>query len=222
MQHHACFIKEEGGDIKKDRHIWNGATLNEKIQEKTFTMETVQALRKWVPLNCWSAHFDFSKSFYHGLINEKSRKYFGYVTRDKEGNLHYWCFHAFPRGFTLSPYIFHKLCIPFLKYLRRLSILISLYCDDGFIFSKGNYERCVREIVMVRLVLKLAGFTVNEVKSGWIPSKINQHIGFTWDFTKNTIAITDKRLTSIHQAIDTLKTGNVLSCKQGLSIVRGR
>ena len=196
------FIIPEGGG--KERWIWNGSYLTPFCVPEKFRMEGPEFVRGWVPVgDTYGAHFDNEKAFYHGAVAVGARKWFGLCTRDEFGVLHYWVFAGWPMGYCKSSILYHHLMRPITRYLRSRGVLISLYCDDGFILGLC-FAACERNAALTRWVLDMAGVTWSPTKTDWVPKRVVAHIGFVWDFEHGLFRLTPSRLEKINHSLDSM------------------
>ena len=221
------FIKDEGDG--KERLLWDGTHVNEYTNDVTFKLETAQYLRGWIPLNCWTTHCDFEKAFYHLYLDPEDRVFFGFAFINEEGRLEIMRFISPPMGWMRTPFLFHKLMRPIVRYLRNLSILFSLYCDDGFHFAlctncmrtggqQGiECEQCKEnaqaEGQVIKATLRLAGITGSEKKCKYTPTQVQEHIGLVWDMRLNEIYLTIRRMAKIRESIEIIKRGGWISSR---------
>ena len=207
-------MDEEGNE--KERFIWDGTHINKSVPDRHFKVDTAEVVRGIARPGSWGTHNDMEKAFYHMSLNDKAKKYFGYATRDKEGVVHYWAFESPPMGYKNTPFIFHKFTRPVTRYVRGLSILMSLFCDDGFHLCHGGIERCREEAMVIKDTYEKAGITYSVKKSYWEPRKVIEHIGYVWDFTENVIRITPRRLRKVEIALRKLsgEVGEMVTHKE--------
>ncbi len=134
------FLVEEGGG-KAPRHIFNASKINERIKKEKFKLETAEYVRGIARKGMWAVHFDISKAFHHLKLGEKTKKYFGFATRDKSGKIVYWMYDSIPQGYMRTPVIFKNVTKPLITYIRAKGILLTMYCDDGMTRSPSLLYR---------------------------------------------------------------------------------
>jgi hypothetical protein len=215
-----AWVVDEGNG--KTRWLWDGGELNDCTPSEHFKCETPEFVRDWVIENAFSFHFDNKKAFFHGRLRPEARKYFGVITRDKNGKLWYWRFCGWPMGWKLSPVLYHRLMAPVVRHLRSThAILLTLFCDDGMGVNPSR-EGCMRDALITRRVLDLAGVTWSVAKTRWDPVQVQEHIGFVWDWERNVVYLTLVRLRKILEGIKSLMVEGVEVSHLHMAKVGGR
>ena len=80
-----------------------------------------------------------------------------------------------------------------MKYWRSDGIIIILYLDDGIAASAS--DQGARQLALkLRQDLLDFGFLLADEKCQWVPSQIIEWLGFVFDTSSCTIAVTQKRL----------------------------
>jgi hypothetical protein len=195
------FIKQEEGG--KERWIWVGDHTNECVESEPYKVETAEFVREWIRKGYHGFHLDVRKAFYHGNLDEKFRKYFGFATRDENDKIHYWVFTCLPMGYKLSPVIFYRLMTPIMRYLRKRGIMISLFVDDAIGQAEGEEETREQGDFVKETLIK-AGVTLSE-KCDWEPKQEIEHIGYIWNLKEGTIRLTDKRKKKVKEGLEKVK-----------------
>lgn len=207
------YIKKEPGG--KERWIWIGDHTNARIAVQSYKVETAEYVRVWIRENYYTFHLDIKKAFYHGRLDPRYRKYFGFITEDEDGRLHYWVFIGLPMGYRLSPIIFYRLMTPIMRYLRRRAIMLTLFVDDAG-GQSPTLEQAEKDAKIVRETMELAGATLSE-KSKWTPTQEMEHIGYIWDTrAPANITLTAKRMRKIEEGIAKIdgKAGTEITHRQ--------
>ena len=214
-----AFIKDEGTPQKpKERFITDCHILNPALRKIPFTMEGPAKYRKWLILGAWQVIIDLSNAYYHSKIHPRYVKYFGVVTRDPEGNLHYWVFMATPMGYGLAGLACEQHVVPVTRCLRTNGVLASIYCDDMTVANAKSKLAAYWDGQLARIILTLANLTINYAKSDFTPKQIISRIGFTWDCTTNTFSPTTRRVERIRESLQAVGVeGSMHTCQEWLS-----
>ena len=83
---------------------------------------------------------------------------------------------------------------PIVSFLRGRGITLMAYMDD---FTNPASCRCkvIFHVHMITLVLMCCGWPINWLMTILDPTKIPTHLGFLWDTSRKTIALTEGKTT---------------------------
>ena len=79
-------------------------------------------------------------------------------------------FSVLPFGLGSAPYIFTKIMRTHVKFWRKQGIAIAVYLDHG-IGADNDYKNYLENLSIVKQILILSGFIIDDEKSNLFPSK---------------------------------------------------
>jgi len=146
-------------------------------------MESIKLVCSLVSKHDYMTSVDLKDAFLHVLIRHSSRKYLQFQWKGR----HYQ-FRVLPFGLSLAPFVFTKVLKPILRWARRKGIRLTAYLDDLLIVASSK-EQSQLHTQMVLERLTSLGFVVNHPKSHLVPTQVIEHLGFTIDSRKMTLAV---------------------------------
>jgi hypothetical protein len=179
----------------KNRLILDCSFLNKLIQVPKFKFEDSKVGLSYFQKDGYIFSFDMKDGYHHILINDEFRTYLGFKF-EYDGKTLYAQFKVCPFGLRDVPYIFTKVLRPLVKHWRSHGMKCCMYLDDGIGFAL-DFQRCKEESIHVRKDLIRAGIVWSIKKSQWDPVKVIDWIGFRWDTSNGTIAVTPRRVDKI-------------------------
>jgi hypothetical protein len=215
------FIKDEGTpEHPKERFITDCHAVNPHLAKMPFTMEGPAKFRSWLPEGSWQVVIDLASSYYHSYIHPAYQQYFGAVSRDTDGGLHYWLHCGTSMGYGQAGYANHMQLVPIIRFTRRCGVKDSIYVDDITVANPKSELAAYWDGQLVRAVLTAAHYTINYAKSDFVPKQRANHIGFTWDcsVSPNIFSPTPRRVERILESLEIVGVaGSSPSCYQWLS-----
>ena len=194
--------------------------LNLWIEDRPFTLDSVQHLPKYVQKDFYRTVCDDKSGYDHILLSPDSRTYFGF-----EWGGWFFVSSCFPFGWKSSAYIYHTTGLVASHYLRSLNIPSSLYIDDRhnfqLSFPKGAlppvYQNLISEdsihfalanaaIFLTCYTLISLGYFLGLEKSTLTPSKQIPYHGFVSDSQEQAFTLLlhkkQKFIALINQALN--------------------
>ena len=147
--------KKDGGF----RPILNLRWLNLSVRYRRFRMETLRTILAVVRPGVWMASIDLKDAYFHIPINKQDHCYLRFMFRGVV--YEYVCL---PFGLSSAPWLFTKMLLPVLAYLRRQGILIYAYLDDLLVLA-ASPEELRKAISTVLDLLQRLAFLYNVKKS---------------------------------------------------------
>lgn len=191
-----------------NRMILNLKHFNEMVDKKHFKMDTLNSVLPLMKRNCFLAKLDLKDAYYSIPIHSEDRKFFRFYF---DGILYEFC--ALPQGYTDSPRLFTKTLKVPLARLRSLGYTNSGYLDD--IYLQGDsFEDCLDNITHTASLLDSLGFTINQSKSIFIPSKRMEFLGFVLDSSSMLIYPNEKKVLKIKDLCSKVLNVTYLSIQQ--------
>jgi hypothetical protein len=197
--------------------------LNLWIQDRPFTLDSIQQLPTYVGQDFYQTVCDDKSGYDHILLMPDSRTYFGFQWGG-------WFFVScsIPFGWKTSAYIYHTTGLVAAHYLRSLRILSSLYIDDRHNSQLAlppklltlvyqnltspdtiNFALANAASFLTCYTLVSLGYFIGLDKSIFIPSKQVPYLGFISDSTKQAFTLLphkkEKFITLVKHALS-LKT----------------
>ena len=121
--------KQDGGF----RLVIDLSGINKLIVCPKFKMQTVEKLRKALPVSTFFAKIDISDAFLHCPLHPRFQKFVAFTM---EGNLYF--FRAMPFGLNIAPMIYTRISKFQLNTLHNLEVTCSAYIDDFIIWSSSQ------------------------------------------------------------------------------------
>lgn len=201
--------KSSGGK----RFILNLKHLNKFIEAPHFKLEDYRTMRELVVPHCFGATVDLTDAFFNVPVTESSRKYLRFMF---QGQLYE--FTCLPMGLSTSPFVFHKLQRPIVKFLRAKGIRLVNYLDDYGILGLTE-SQCRNNVKELISLLRSLGFIINEAKSVTKPSQSFKFLGFLYDSNHMTLSLPlDKRM-RILSSLKTFSQQSTCSIRQLAKII---
>jgi hypothetical protein len=173
---------------EKKRLILDLSILNTYVIKQKVKFEDHKVALQYFQKDFYCIKFDLKSGYHHIDISKESQTFLGF-----EWNGKYFCFTVLPFGLSSAPYIFTKCLRTMVKYWRYNNIKIVLYLDDGLAMA-DSVDECYRISRFIRISLQEAGFLINFEKSVFSPVKELEWLGITWNSTKFSISIPERRI----------------------------
>ena len=180
----------------KPRLCHDARFLNLWMEDKPFTLDTLNDLPRYVAKDSYQTVLDDKSGYDHILLSEDSRTFFGIQWRG-------WYFtdNTLPFGWNISPYVYHSTGLMASAFFRSIGIPRLLYIDDrhnGQLqvpLDKGEYSllktndarnnaAASSAIFLVAFHLVRLGYFLGLLKCILTPSKIVPYLGFLADSSR--------------------------------------
>lgn len=148
--------------------------------------------------------FDLKSGYHHIDIHPECQTYLGLAWKFSNCKIRrYFIFTVLPFGLSTAPHIFTKTLRPLVKFWRFNGINMGLFLDDGWLteYSKVACDNLSKNI---QLDLKESGLITNEEKCQWEPCQSLEWLGLVWDSLNGIIRVTDRRIQSILQHLESI------------------
>ena len=172
----------------RHRVILDLSRLNEDVVYNHFKMDNLQSAMELLSRDCFMASIDLQDAYYSIPIYLADRKFLRFYWNDKL--FQYTCL---PNGLALAPRYFSKFLKPVFSALQEKGFTCFGYIDDTFILHETK-EGCRQTTEILAQMLTKLGFTINQEKSVFIPSKQLTFLGFILDSEKMCIFPTEKKI----------------------------
>ena len=138
----------------KPRLCHDARFLNPWMEDKPFTLDTLNDLPRYVAKDSYQTVLDDKSGYDHILLSEDSRTFFGIQW---EG--WYFTYNTLPFGWKISPYVYHSTGLMASAFFRSIRVPCLLYIDDrhnGQLqvpLDKGEYSLLKRRTMRVITLL---------------------------------------------------------------------
>lgn len=173
---------------KSWRLIHDARVLNRELQDNPFKMDTLREVPELVGEGWYMFTIDLQQGYYHVGLHSDSRKRMGFLWEDA-----YYQYNVLSFGLKPSAYVFTKVVLQVVKYLRSKGCACLAYIDD-LLFAAPSKEAAEEMVQLVLETLKEAGFSVNFEKSDLVPKTEVRWLGVVIDSVARTFTISDQRL----------------------------
>lgn len=177
---------------KKLRLILDLSYLNTFLPKTQFKLEDLGSIIHLLPKQGFLTKFDFRSGYHHIKVHPQFQNYLGFRWHAQNGYM-YFKFKVLPFGLSPAPWLFTKVFRPLVKHWRAQGIPITLYLDDGLIYSETLEESKIHTATVVAN-LKRAGVELALDKSILEPTQCLQFLGCQIDLKKFSISISQERL----------------------------
>ena len=180
----SCFFARPKKQPGKWRPIVSLKYLNTFLKPIKFRMATIKDIKSWLRPGYYCCSIDLSDAYFTVGLHKSARRYVRFQWRER---LYEFCCIMF--GLGPSARVFTKVVNAAVAFLRtKFNILVVAYLDD-FIIQAATYEQCRLQTEIVILVLQCLGFGVNFSKSNLVPTRVIEHLGFSFDTINMTISV---------------------------------
>jgi hypothetical protein len=154
------------------RLILDVSKLNEFLRVKSFTMDTVQAIRLSVEQNMWGISIDLSDAYHHIPIATGDQRFLAFQVGDAR-----FCYAACPFGLSPAPQVFTEALTPLKLHARKhFELPVFQYLDDWLLLARSREQAAEVSLQFTAACLNL-GLLVNFEKSSLIPVQRMVHLG---------------------------------------------
>ena len=106
-------------------------------------------------------------------------------------------------GLLTGPQLFTKIQQTLVKYWVAKGFHIFTYLDDGA-GANQIWDNVVEISALVRNDIVLSRFVPNEEKSQWVPTEIEEFLGFIMESQYGSFQVPARRVQALKQLMDTL------------------
>ena len=159
---------------KKDgglRPVFNLRNLNSFLEPPHFKMEGIHTLKELIQKGDYMGKIDLKDAYLSIPIAKSHRNYLRFLWKGIK-----YQFSSLPFGLATAPLVFTKLLKPVVSHLRQQGIRLIVYLDD-FLFLNQSSKNLVEEMSIAKSLLESLGFTINQKKSIFAPSKTVEFLG---------------------------------------------
>ena len=175
------------------------------MEDKPFTLDTLNALPRYVAKDSYQTVLDDKSGYDHILLSEDSRAFSGI-----QWGGWYFIYNMLPFGWKISPCSHHSTGLMATTFFRSIGVacLVTSMTDtmDNFKFRliKGSIavkrnnlldKAASSAIFLVAFHLVRLGYFPGLLKSILIPSKIVPYLGFLADFSKEVFHLIPEKKT---------------------------
>ena len=159
----------------KWRPILDLSTPNLFLETKTFKMETPETIRLSLQQGEWVTSLDFSDTYFHIPIAQRSRKY----QRFHLNKVNYQ-FKALPFGLATAPLEFTKVVKEVKLMAQAQGIWIHQYLDDWLLRAQCP-ATCLQDTRTLLDLCQELGWVVNLKKLELTPQQVFNFVGYRFD-----------------------------------------
>jgi Reverse transcriptase (RNA-dependent DNA polymerase) len=168
--------------------IYDMSRLNTYVQQAKFKLESWPEMYHYASKSEYAIKFDMKKFYHQVPINKAFRKYFGFRYEYLPGKFSYFVWVTMPYGCTRAPYIAKQLMKPLVAKWHTV-----VFYDDGMAVA-DNAEFLQKLSVQMQYDLLRAGLVPGVKKCTWIPVRVIDWNGLTFDFNRKGLLIKQARI----------------------------
>ena len=157
------------------RPVIDLSTLNLRVQQTSFKMETLQSVLLSVRPGDWMVSLDLKDAYLQVPMHPDSRKFLRFMVGGKVYQFKVLCF-----GLSTAPQVFTRVMAPVSAILHRMGVRLRRYLDDWLLQASS----CEQVLLALRTVLQLCrrlGIVVNWEKSQLVPTQQMIYLGVLLD-----------------------------------------
>ena len=166
---------------RKWRPILDLSQLNLYLSTNTFKIETTETIRLSLQTGEWVTSLDFSDTYFHIPINQRSRKYLRFFLYNQT-----FQFTALPFGLPTAPLEFTKVVKEVKLMAQARGIRIHQYLDDWLLRAPCP-ETCLQHTQTLLALCQQLGSVVNMTKSELILQQVFNFIGYQFDLVTGRV-----------------------------------
>ena len=160
---------------RKWRPILDLSQLNLFLNTGTFKMETPETIRLSLKTGEWVTSLDFSNTYFHIPIAQRSRKYLRFFLFSQT-----FQFTALPLSLATAPLEFTKVVKEVKLITQARGIRIHQYLDDWLLRAPAP-EICLQHTQTLLALFQQLGWVVNMTKSELVPKQVFNFVGYRFD-----------------------------------------
>ena len=204
------FLVPKNGKL---RLIIDLSVLNQFVYTQTFKMETQRKVKDAVQLNNWAFSLDLTDAYLHIPIHHWSRKYLRFTLGGRV-----YQFKALPFGLSTCPFVFTRLMIVIVTFLRRRAITLHPYLDD-WLARNQNRRRLLEHRQFILSLINSLGLIINYEKSDLVPAQVFTFIGMEFLTHTNIIRVPQIRKMKILESVRMFSQKTSVSARDFLSLL---
>ena len=209
------------GKLKKRLCIDLSRHVNLFLMIEAMTMNTLDKSLALVQPGDWMATYDLTSAFHHIPIHPDHHKYLGFAIENEEGEEEFYAYTCMPFGLATATQCLARVTKAICRFAAAQGIRNSLYIDDGRI-GAASKELCLEQLQTILSIWTRAGFVIAMDKTDTADS-ISQkkpYLGFVIDSVSMTVSATDRKLSTVKQAVrDLLLHPGTVSAKELASVI---
>ncbi len=198
---------------EKKRAVLDARALNRHLRYAHFKMDNIRVVREAIRKKDWLIKIDIKDAYLHIPVHRKDRNWLTFRWRNK-----LFRFKAMPFGISSAPRIFTKLIRAALAPLRERGIRILAYLDD-FCLLASSKEEALKVARVVREHLERLGFILNESKCNWVPTRVQEFLGFELDTELMEIRLPLSKLRRVRKEARRILNSQNLSARKLASAI---
>ena len=195
------------------RPIINLKGLNKHLKRIHFKMEHLLTILPLVRKAAFMTSLDLKDAYFSLPIARKFRKYLRFQWRNQLYQFVCLCF-----GLSLAPFFFTKVMKPVFSRLRHEGINCTYYIDDSLYLNTSPLD-LIEETEHAKKFLENLGFTVNQQKSSFLPSKRLTHLGFIIDTENYTVSLPQEKILKIEKECKHLLRKCMVSIREFAKVI---
>lgn len=146
--------------------------VNDCAVKKRLRLETLSVLPAVVRSGDWLVTLDLRSGYHHFRFHPSVQPYLGFNILDR-----FFEPVALNFGFTLSPYIFHKIVRQVVRYLRQEHRVRMMSYLDDFLLVASTYDEALETRETVCGVFQSLGLQIADNKGQWEPVQELEFLG---------------------------------------------
>ena len=201
---------------KKDggwRPIINLRKLNAFLSVFHFKMENINSVRDVIQENDYMGKIDLKDAYLTVPVWEKHRKYLKFAWGGQ-----CYQFKSLPFGLATAPRTFTKLLRPVAAEMRRKGVRLVLYLDDILVMAQTR-EGLKEHLSQIASVLQSLGFTLNQQKCVWEPTRRIEFLGFIVDSETQMISLPRDKISKIRKECKSISGKDRVTGRQLAQII---
>ena len=201
---------------KKDggwRPIINLRKLNAFLSVSHFKMENINSVRDVIQENDYMGKIDLKDAYLTVPVWEKHRKYLKFAWGGQ-----CYQFKSLPFGLATAPRTFTKLLRPVAAEMRRKGVRLVLYLDDILVMAQTR-EGLKEHRSQIASVLQSLGFTLNQQKCVWEPTRRIEFLGFIVDSETQMISLPRDKISKIRKECKSISGKDRVTGRQLAQII---
>jgi hypothetical protein len=173
-------------------------TINGGIDSLHFRMETLARILPFLAAGMWACKLDLFHGYHHVPVHPNDRGLLGFEYEER-----YYRFRVLPFGLNIAPREFTKIVQEVVNMWRAKGYMVVFYIDD-FLFLAWSPEQLSTIMDDVLRTLAELGWVVKLSKSVLVPTQLIYFLGFTLDFQRGEIRISQEKAADLIDFTDKL------------------
>ena len=160
------------------RPVIDLSTLNLRVQQTSFKMETLQSVLVSVRPGDWMESLDLKDAYLQVSMHPDSRKFLRFMV----GGGKVYQFKVLCFGLSTAPQVFTRVMAPVSAILHRMGVRLRRYLDD-WLLQASSREQVLLALRTVLQLCRRLGIVVNWEKSQLVPTQQMIYLGVLLDST---------------------------------------